>query len=252
MNNQELEILKDKYAMGTLTEAEYASLEVEMLQNADLEKELKMHTNLVRGVEYAGELEMKEMLEKIHYQQSGTSTSSDPTTPKSNSKLYVMAGILLLAAILTYFFLGSSSKEEVIPTRIYAEFYTPYQPSLQDRGKNLDEAVKIFNTAYSEKQYEIALTTIKPYLESSKNDIKLTAAIAAMETNDIILAERLLNEVIASKDFYFTDHAIWYKALMKLKNKDINATKDILTPLIENPKADHHNEAKELIAKITG
>lgn len=252
MNNQELEILKDKYAMGTLTEAEYASLEVEILQNADLESELKMHKNLVRGVEYAGELEMKEMLEKIHYQSSGSSTSSDPKAAKSNNMLYVIAGLLILAALLAYFFLGNGNKEEVSPTRIYAEFYSPYQPSLQDRGENLDDALKKFNAAYSELQYETALTTIKPYLESSKNDIKLTAAIAAIETNDIVLAEQLLNEVIESKDFYFMDHAIWYKALIKLKNNDINATKEILTPLIENPKADHHHEAKDLIAKIKG
>jgi len=62
MNNKEIEILKDKYALGTLTEAEHANLEVEMLQNPELENELRKHLDLVKGVQYSGELELSEML----------------------------------------------------------------------------------------------------------------------------------------------------------------------------------------------
>jgi len=168
MNNKELEILKDKYAMETLNEQEYASLEVEKLQNPKLESELKIHTDLVRGVEYAGQLELQDMLDKIHYQQVG----NVPKSVKSRKTLYL------------------------------------------------------------------------------SNDIKLTAAISANEIGDLVLADRLLNEIIEMKDYYFMDHAIWYKALIKLKTGDIASVKDILTPIISNPKADHHMEAKELVSKL--
>lgn len=251
MNNKELEILKDKYAMGTLSEVEHASLEVELLQNPDLQRELRIHTNMVKGVEYAGEIEMKEMLEKIHYQQTGTSPiQSAEKSPQGNAKFIVIAGLIILAAILAYFFLGNTTSETKSPTKIYAQFYTPYQPSLQDRGANINEALTTFNTAYLDKKYDVALTAIKPYLDESKNDVKLTAAIAAIEINDLVIAENLLDEIIESKDFYFTDHATWYKALLQLKTNNTKSIKKILAPLIANPKADHYIEAKKLIEKI--
>ncbi len=254
MNNKELEILKDKYAMGTLTEAEHASLQVEMIQNPDLENELSLHTNMVKGVEYAGEIELKEMLDKIHYQQTDSKSGLTKETQnnKSNHILFVIAGLIIIAALMGYFFLGNTAKEPLSPTKIYADFYAPYQPSLQDRGVKLDEAITSFHSAYQDKKYEEAINIIKPFLDASKNDIKLTAAIAANEANDIVLAEKLLDEIIKSKDFYFSDHATWYKALIKLKTNKPNEIEKILTPLIANPKADHHTEAKELIAKIRG
>ena len=254
MNNKELEILKDKYAMGTLTEAEHASIQVEMIQNPDLENELNLHTNMVKGVEYAGEIELKEMLDKIHYQQTDSKSglSKENQNNKSNHILFVIAGLITLAALIGYFFLGSTTNEPVSPTKIYADFYTPYQPSLQGRGVKLDEAITSFHTAYQDKKYSEAVNIIKPFLDESKNDIKLTAAIAANEANDIVLAEKLLEEIIESDDFYFTDHATWYKALIQLKTNNLDVIEKILTPLIANPKADHHTEAKELIAKIRG
>jgi len=187
MNNKELEILKDKYAMETLNEQEYASLEVEKLQNPKLESELKIHTDLVRGVEYAGQLELQDMLDKIHYQQVG----NVPKSVKSRKTLYLIAGLFILAGVTGYFLWGSGNQNEVNPQLLYADYYTQYQPSLQDRGAGADEAKAAFN-------------------------------------------------------------AIWYKALIKLKTGDIASVKDILTPIISNPKADHHMEAKELVSKLKG
>lgn len=254
MNNKELEILKDKYAMGTLTEAEHASLQVEMIQNPSLADELNVHTDLVKGVEYAGEIELKEMLEKIHYQRKESNPSSNQKQEGRSNKniLLVIIGLLLITSILGYFILGNATKEEVNPIRIYAEFYSPYQPSIQDRGVKLDQAINDFHSAYLDQKYTEAIQIIKPFLKSSKNNIKLTASIAAIETSDFVLAENLLNEIIDSKDFYFSDHALWYKALLKLKTNDPYAIEKILAPIIANPKADHHKEAKELIAKIRG
>ena len=248
MNNKELEILKDKYAMETLNEQEYASLEVEKLQNPKLESELKIHTDLVRGVEYAGQLELQDMLDKIHYQQVG----NVPKSVKSRKTLYLIAGLFILAGVTGYFLWGSGNQNEVNPQLLYADYYTQYQPSLQDRGAGADEAKAAFNQAYTDDNHIEALTTIKPYLTESSNDIKLTAAISANEIGDLVLADRLLNEIIEMKDYYFMDHAIWYKALIKLKTGDIASVKDILTPIISNPKADHHMEAKELVSKLKG
>lgn len=248
MNKQELEVLKDKYAMNTLSQSEHANLEVEILKDPSLEKELKNHKNLVKGVQYAGELELQDVLDKIHYQQSGV----PPARGKSNFKFYIIVGFLLLTAVTAYFLLDNKTNEEVNTKSIYADFYTQYQPSLQDRGTARDEAINTFNQAYMDENYQEALTAIKPFLSESNNDVKLTAAIAANETNDLILADSLLNEIIASKDYYFVDHAIWYRTLIKLKANDTTSIKDILTPLITNPKADHHDEAKRLLSKLNG
>lgn len=246
MNNKELEILKDKHSMATLSEAENASLEVELLQNPSLADELKTHKDLVKGVQYAGELELQNILDKIHYQQSG----GIPLRNKRSHLMYYIVGFILLLVIAAFFLLSDKAPEEVNTKSIYATLYTQYQPSLQDRGTTLGASIVSFNQAYLSEDYSLALSIIKPFLAESKNDIKLMAAIAANEANDLILAENLLDEIIESKDFYFVDHALWYKALFKLKTNDTKIIKEILTPLIKNSKADHHKEALDLISKL--
>lgn len=246
MNNKELEILKDKHAMGTLSEIEHASLEVELLQNPSFINELKTHNDIVKGVQYAGELELKNILDKIHYQQTEDTHSGN----KRSHKMYYIVGLILLLGAAAFFLLNNRTKEEVSTKSIYAALYTQYQPSLQDRGTSLDESIVSFNQAYLTKKYPLSLSIIKPFLAESKNDIKLMAAIAANEANDLILAEVLLNEIIESKDYYFVDHALWYKALIKLKANDTTTIERILTPLIKNSKADHHKEAIELMSKL--
>ena len=42
------------------------------------------------------------------------------------------------------------------------------------------------------------------------------------------------------------------KALFKLKTNDTETINEILTPIIENSKADHHKEALDLISKLNG
>ena len=246
MNNKELEILKDKHAMGTLSDIEHASLEVELLQNPNLATELKTHKDLVKGVQYAGELELQNLLDKIHYQQSGVA----PPKRKHGHIMYYILALIMLLGVAAFFLLNNKTPEKVSTRSIYASLYTQYQPSLQDRGTSLDESIVSFNQAYLTKDYQLSLSIIKPFLAESKNDIKLMAAIAAIESNDIILAESLLNEIIESKDYYFVDHALWYKALIKLKTNDTKTIKEILTPIISNSKADHHKEAIELISKL--
>lgn len=248
MNNKELEILKDKYALDTLTQTEHASLEVAILQDPDLEIALKTHKDLVKGVQYAGELELQSVLDKIHYQQS----SKTPSSNHNKNKYFMIVVLTITAVVSGYYLLDSKNNTVVNPSKIYAEFYTQYQPSLQDRGASLDEAITTFNEFYAAENFEEALKTIKPFLANSNNDIKLAAAIAANEVNDQILANNLLSEIIASKDYYFADHATWYKALIKLKSNDTSSIKEILTPLINNPKADHHEEAILLISEISG
>ncbi|MFT6337851.1 MAG: hypothetical protein ACJATI_004616 [Halioglobus sp.] len=248
MNNKELEILMDKHVMGTLSDMEHASLEVELLQNPSLATELNTHKDLVKGVQYAGELELQNMLDKIHYQQSGV---TPPGSKRSNVPYFIL-GLVMLLGIASYFILSNKTTEKINTKSIYAALYTQYEPSLQDRGTSLDKSIISFNEAYVAKNYQLALTIIKPYLAKSGNDIKLSAAISANETNDIILAENLLDEIIESNDYYFVDHAIWYKALIKLKTNETTTIKEILTPLIKNPKSDHHKEAIELISKLDG
>ncbi len=247
MNSKELEQLKDKYAMGTLSPEEHANLEVELLQNSNLKKDLKIHKDMVNGVQYAGQLELKEIIDKIHNEHIG-----EKPKKKINTVISLAIGLLSLLAIIGYFILNENSEGKTSPTLIYAEFYTQYKPSILNRGTSLDEAIIKFNEAYIDKNYQEALQIIKPYLAESNNEIKLTAAIAANEADDLILSQKLLDDIIADDDYYFGDHARWYKALIKLKTNEINSIKEILAPLIANPKADHHAKAIDLVAKIEG
>ena len=248
MNKQELETLKDKHALGKLSKADESSLERRISQDPTLQEDLDFHKKLSKAVKYAGELELKDILKKIHLEESGEISKGN----KRSTMFYYVAGFLLCLCIASYFIFSNKAPAPADTSVIYADFYKKYDSSLLDRGVSMDEAIASFNTAYSKGKYQEALVTIKPFLTESDNEIKLIAALAANETNDLSLAESLLDSIIKSKDFYFEDHAIWYKALIKLKTNDITMVRETLLPLSSNPKADHHNEAKELLNMLKG
>lgn len=246
MNKREIDILMDKYILGSLTKDEEKNLLQEIKNNPDLENEIKARKNIVLGVKYAGNLQLKEVLTKIHLEESGQNTTSD----KRNNKYYIIGGLLIVALTALYFMLRNNAPAESNNNLIYAEFYEKYNSSLLDRGISAEEAISAFHNSYTKGNYQEALKTITPFLEESDNEVKLIAALAANEIDDIPLAEQLLTTIIESNDFYFKDHATWYKALIKLRQHDYPSTKKLLSKIASNPKADHYEEAKELLNEL--
>lgn len=250
MDKQELDQLIDKFLLGSLTQTEKSKLEAHIMEQPTAKLEIKMRADLMKGLEFNADQELKSILNKIHNEEiSGSSKFFS-----LNKIRFIAASLVVILGVFglyQYFNAPSEPTPEQLSV-LYASYFEPYSPSLETRSNGLiqEEKYQTFINAYRDKDYQKSLETIKPIPENADNNTLLLAGISAMETDKNQESIEYLNKIILSNDFYFIDHAKWYKSLVLIKMKNLNEAKVLLNELANNPKADHHNESVALLKEI--
>jgi len=244
VNKEILEILIEKYALNKLSPQEKEQLDELIVQRPEIKKELMIRKDIAKSMEHLGKEDLRKMLNKIHHEEIDH--------PKRKNFLKWLIPLILFAGLVLFFLLGQLNKQSPSSSasELYASYYEPYKASSQTRGETIEQILSSFYSSYEEKNYAQALNTIKPVLINQKNDVLLLAGISAMETNDSILALKLFNQILESNDYYYSDHANWYKALMLIKENKTDSAKATLQLLVKDKNADHHKEAKNLLGKL--
>jgi len=250
MDKQELDKLIDKSILGTLTQNEKSQLEAYIMEQPTTKLEIKMRTDLMKGLEYNADQELKSILNKIH---------NEEISGKKHNGLLKKIGFSLLAisiligayAIFNYMNTSQEAKP-IVGSAIYATYFEPFTPSLETRSSDAIQEVtyKQFIDAYRNKDYDKSLAIIKPLISNADNKTLLIAGISAMEIDKHQEAFEYFDKIITSNDFYFIDHAKWYKSLVLIKTNKINEAKVLLNDLANNPEADHHNESVSLLKEF--
>ena len=239
--------LMDKYVLDSLTKEEIKQLEREKSNNPNLETELEEHLDIYKGIQYAADLELLQMVKNIHAEEIGSLRRKKNQNPKKKIGL-----VLLIIGILSLLFYGLWIKmnPSASPKQIYASHYSLYMPSLNVRGANSEAIVEQFDRFYKKKAFKEAFDFIQPYLGNSSNEIKLVAAICAIEDNQINQSITILDDIISTEDYFFIDQARWYKAMALLKDNRLLEVKSVLQQLITDKKADHYDDAIKILELI--
>ena len=190
------------------------------------------------------------MLNKIHKEE--ISNSPRNTLFKRVGVILLCLGLIFGAYTLYKTFSNSANTSSNDGPVLYASYFQPYTPSVETRSNDniQDDVYKKFIDTYRAQDYQTSLETITPLIENANNITLLIAGICAMETGKNQESLEYLDKIIARNDFYFIDHARWYKSLALLKTNKINEAKLLLNVLATNPKADHHDESVSLLKEI--
>jgi len=250
MNNDKKNSLMDKYATGSLSQAEIKEIEQLITADPSFQKELDMRKDISDGVNIAGNRELRKMLNKLHKEVvvSKTKTSGSGRVIKLiMSVAAVFLGGLVLFQLGFLKNLGTTGQDGSIQ---YASYYKPDMSNSRSTDETREDYLLPFATAYQEGEFAKVISIVKPYLEGSNNEVKLLTSIAALETGDVPMAMDLLDKILATENYYYRDHANWYKALAYLQLEETDKAKVLLNKLASDSKADHHKEAKELLNKM--
>lgn len=248
MNKQELEILIDKSVLGTLTKNEKVKLDTYIMQHPNTKLEISMRTDLIKGLEYNNDQELRSILDKIHNEEIFSANNKI-----KKIGIVLIGSLIIIGSFLLYNTIWKSEKAQPADNAtLYADYFNPFEPSVESRSNDniSDKSFQIFIDSYRTKDYQKSLATIQPFLSEADNNTLLLAGISAMEVGKNQDAIKYLNRIIESNDFYFTDHAKWYKALVLLKMNNLRDAKLLLKDQAEDPKADHHNEAILLLQEL--
>ncbi len=242
MKKEKVDILIDKLILNEISELELTQLEAAISESPKIRNEINFRKDINKSMEYLGNEDLRKLLNRIHEEEI-----EGKTAPKKHHwKIPLFFLFALGIALLIYQF---TKPVKISSHLVYAEYFSPY-PSSEERGEDEAKLIQGFKAHYSDKNYQKALDQIKPILNTQNNEMKLMAGICALESDDFHLSTQLFNDILSTKDYYFQDHANWYLALTYLKQDKIKEAITILTQLKNNPKADHHKQAMELLKKI--
>lgn len=247
MDKKELEILIDKSVLGTITNKEKSKLDEYIMKQPNTTLEIKMRKDILKGIEYSTDQELKVVLDQIHKEE--ITKSPKIISFARLAKAAILIG-LLVGTFAMYTLLNDGGNAN--STELYATYYQPFESTTETRSsdEDMDKTTLQFIDLYQSKKYQESLEAIRPVVSSVDNNTLLLAGISAMEIGELNEAQSYLNQIIESNDYYFADHAKWYKALVFLKLDDTNAAKSLLEELATDPKADHNKESIEILEKI--
>jgi Flp pilus assembly protein TadD, contains TPR repeats len=108
------------------------------------------------------------------------------------------------------------------------------------------------NELYNNKEYKRALPLFEKLLlsDSTNARLRLGAGICHLELQQLDAARTQFLSIIEAKDFRLQHQANWYMALTYLKTGNVEAAQKYLNPIVVNSKADHHEEAMELMERL--
>jgi len=170
--------------------------------------------------------DLKKSLNDIIKKKTKVIPLLQPSRKKRLPYYWIAASFVILLGVSMIF--NSSSKPD------YLDYANHEIISLTVRGSdkaNYKQAEKAFNTM----QYKEANTLFDLILNEAPTatDIKLYKAIALMEINSFDEADTLLNN-LSKQNTLYSNEAVWYLALSKLKQKDYDGCKKVLTNIVSD------------------
>lgn len=244
---QEQEYIQfDQYLLEELSTEERLDFEKRLESDTEFKKSFNTYKELSSFLENKFENEaetnaFKKNLENISNAHFNT-TETVATQPKK-SKVFRFAQLAMAASVAI--FLGIFAFNQ-FSNPAYSD-YNSHEPMTVTRGnvKDLIEATKAFNN----QEFEKAHGLLKKVLDNDpdNSEVRLYYAITNIELDNYKIADTDLNKLINGKSAY-KDKALWYSALSRLKQRNIDATIVLLKQISE--EADDYKKAQKLLDKL--
>ncbi|UAB74146.1 M48 family metallopeptidase [Mesoflavibacter sp. SCSIO 43206] len=242
-------ILFEDYLSGNLDENATNALETRLetdkafKQSFSIYKDISAHLDHEIGNEEKT-MDFRANLDSIsHNYFSKLNAQQEEVKVKKSSGFYKFAIAASVVLLLGFFVFNQFSGD---PS--YSDFANYDQISLTVRGDN-DGLLKEAETAFNTKNYEEAELLFNQILEqdSGNTEIQLYKSITLIETNQFSEADELLKGLSEGNSIY-KNKAMWYLALSKLKQDNLEACKNVLKNISED--AEDYNQAQKLLNKL--
>lgn len=239
----------DRYLQDNMPTQERLAFEVRLREDADLQRKLNLHKDLMAGMDYHFSIDLKKKL-----QAREASTHSPPTksTTKSRALFGWIAGIaasFLLLIAAGYFYVSSSTS----PTDLYASYYHPYPNIInpvERSGTMPDDPLSRALIAYDRGAFEEAIRIFKETEETLSPGHHFYLGLSYLEIGNQDQAIAQLEQVIESQDETFYLPALWYQGLAYLSAQEPEAAEEVLEKLLQEEDSTYYRQAQEILSDL--
>ena len=225
--NEERYLLFDQYLQGEMTVEERNNFEKEVSGNPEFAAEFRTFKEVqVQLQNKFGHVQEREAFKE------NLSVISDEHFNKNKPKLVLMrpwyyAAAASVVILFGLFFFNQNTKPD------FADYNQQEHAYLTERG-NVQEELKQAEEAFNSKKYKAAIPLFESILKENKTpEIQYYYGIALLEEDQFSKSEAVFNELKSGTSVY-SEKALWYLALSKLKQKDYKASKQILQTISQD------------------
>ncbi|WP_372757236.1 tol-pal system YbgF family protein [Mariniflexile sp.] len=237
-------IVFENYLLEALSEAEKNAFEARLNTDTKFKESFNTYKELSSFLKNKFENEsastaFQENLKSISNNYFGNQKTSKKIIKFKPWQYAVAASIALLIGIVMF---------NNFSTPVYSDYANYESISLTVRGGQ-DGLLKTAENAFNTKDFAKAEIAFKELLITDENNTELQfyRGVTNIELNNYALADWLLKGLKEGNSVY-KNKATWYLALSKLKQKDYDATLEILKTI---PKeAEDYEAAQKLINKL--
>lgn len=262
--NSELEEQLDRYLLKRMSTEEQTTFEASLKQNPELALKVKLHSEMAQGIQTYVNRNMRGKLKTFQQEwydkqknktieiTRATEIKKEKVVPQAKRRtlapiLAIAASLLLVLSVAFWVINSPQSAEE-----LYLAYYEPYPSMFSSRSATSEQALMEANEHYIHRTYGQALLGFEKLLQDQPDNAKLllVSGICQMEEGKLEEAKTKFQKIIDNNDLYLLDQAIWYMALVELKQNNESAAQKLLKELVAKPKADRKAKAEKLLEAL--
>ncbi len=238
----------DQYIQGQLKGKDLENFIQDMQEDNTLAIDVKKQQVIAAGLEALGNQNLKAHLKTIRAELK-QETPEQQQQPKGKVIRLLMAAAAAAALFFFcwQFFLQAPSSEQ-----LFAQSYDTYDATFSSRDINDNGNLLQAETAYKSKNYLQAITLLEKEIQLNgvNSNLQLALGNAYLAAEKTQQAISVFTAIIDRNDPLFSDQANWYLALAHLKLNQLTQSKNYPQILANNPEADFHQKALQLLEKF--
>ena len=244
MHQEENEDQIERYLSGNMSEQDQADFEKKMESDAQLREAVYFQRDLISGINFHFNSELKTRLKKA-------SASVEPPKKSSGRWFYGVLGLaasFLLLMLIGYWYLSSHTS----PSDLYAAYYQPYPNiinPLERSGAMPEGSLEKAMIAYEQGNFEEAVALFRQE-ETLESNFQFYLALSLLEQQETTEAISLLDQVIDSDNETLLLPAHWYQGLAYLKNQQPNEAERVFNTLKGQDSGTYGRRANEILDQL--
>ncbi len=235
----------EAYLNGELSKEEAEAFEIKLRQDDRFRSDFELYRDLSRVVGHHFSEARKDFISTLEEAETNYSHASDRFSSKKRKLFFkpwhyaAAASVLILIGVFLFGNWGNP---------VYTDYAKHSPISLTLRGQ-ADERAQKAEEAYNQKDYKNALIYLNQLLSASPQKVNLQyyKAVSLVETDQFEKADALLMKLAQGQSVY-ASKALWMAALSKLKQKDYQATRELLKSM--PPQAPEYEKAQQLLGDL--